>query len=278
MKFSIITASYNPGDKLVKTMNSILDQTFTDYQVIIKDGVSKDGSLGLLEEDSRLGEALATEKILVICQKDKSVYDAMNQAAEYVQGDYILYLNCGDVFFDKEVLERVTKYIDNAENSKTFLGKGAIFYGNTFCSRTGVMVHSAPKITGFTCYRNIPCHQSCFYSKNLIQEKKYDDSLKIRADYDHFLWAFYEKEAEFYYMDTVISDYEGGGISESKENQSLDKREHELIIKRYMKKSEIAKYKTIMFLTLAPLRRWIAESTALSGIYHRLKEMIYRNK
>lgn len=278
MKFSIITASYNPGDKLAKTMNSILDQTFTDYQVIIKDGVSKDGSLELLEDDSRLGEALATEKILVICQKDRNVYDAMNQAAEYVQGDYVLYLNCGDVFFDKQVLERVAKYIDSVEKSKTFLESGAVFYGNTFCSRTGVMVHSAPEITGFTCYRNIPCHQSCFYSKNLIKEKRYDDGFKIRADYDHFLWAFYEKKAKFYYMDIVVSDYEGGGISESKENLVLDKREHELVIKRYMKKSEIAKYKTIMFLTLAPFRRWIAESTALSGIYHRLKEMVYRNK
>jgi len=278
MKFSIITASYNPGDKLAKTMNSILDQTFTDYQVIIKDGVSKDGSLELLEDDSRLGEALATEKILVICQKDRNVYDAMNQAAEYVQGDYVLYLNCGDVFFDKQVLERVAKYIDSVEKSKTFLESGAVFYGNTFCSRTGVMVHSAPEITGFTCYRNIPCHQSCFYSKNLIKEKRYDDSFKIRADYDHFLWAFYKKKAKFYHMDIVVSDYEGGGISESKENMTLDKSEHELVIKRYMKKSEIAKYKTIMFLTLAPLRRWIAESTALSGIYHRLKEMVYRNK
>ena len=278
MKFSIITASYNPGDKLVKTINSILDQTFIDYQVIIKDGVSTDGSLEALEDDFRLGEALATEKILVICQKDKNVYEAMNQAAEYVQGDYVLYLNCGDVFFDEQVLERVAKYIDNAENSKTLLQKGVVFYGNTFCSRTGVMVHAAPEITGFTCYRNIPCHQSCFYSKNLIYEKKYDDSLKIRADYDHFLWAFYEKSAKFYHMDIVVSDYEGGGISESKENLTLDKTEHELVIKRYMKKSEIAKYKTIMFLTLAPLRRWIAESTALSGIYHRVKELVYRNK
>lgn len=276
MKFSIITASFNPGEKLVKTMNSILDQTFTDYQVIIKDGVSKDGSLSLLEQDVRIAEAMATERILVICQKDKSVYDAMNQASAYVHGEYVLYLNCGDVFYDKYVLEKVAKWMDDAETD--LQGKrqqNAIFYGNTFCSRTGVMVHSAPKITGFTCYRNIPCHQSCFYGRNLIEEKPYDTNLKIRADYDHFLWAFYKKKAAFQYMDIVISDYEGGGISESKENRAVDKTEHELIIRRYMKSSEIMKYKGIMLLSFAPLRRWIAESSALSGAYHKLKDKLY---
>ena len=99
--------------------------------------------------------------------------------------------------------------------------------------------------------------------------------MKIRADYDHFLWCFYQGRAAFRYLDIVIADYEGGGISEKKENQKTDKAEHELVIKRYMKGSEILKYKGIMLLTLAPLRRWIAESSSFSGIYHRIKNLIY---
>lgn len=273
MKFSIVTASFQPGVKLIKTINSILDQTFEDYEVVIKDGMSKDESLQLLEADDRVSQQIQSGRIQIIRQADKSVYDAMNQAYAYTKGEYILYLNCGDIFYDNQVLQKVAEEIDrhsvNGEN-------GAVFYGNTFCSRTGVLVHSSPKITGFTCYRNIPCHQSCFYKRELIGEKPYDTGLKIRADYDHFLWCFYEKKAAFYYVDMVISDYEGGGISESKENRKTDQKEHEIIIRRYMGKMEIAKYKLIMLATLAPLRRFIAESTMLSGVYHKLKNMLYR--
>ena len=76
-------------------------------------------------------------------------------------------------------------------------------------------------------------------------------------------------------MDIIISDYEGGGISEVKENRRLDQEEHELVTKRYMSAGELLKYKTIMLLTLAPLRRKLAEDSALSGLYHRLKSIIY---
>ena len=75
-----------------------------------------------------------------------------------------------------------------------------------------------------------------------------------------------------------MSDYEGGGISEMKENRNADKAEHELVIKRYMKMSEILKYKGIMLLTLAPLRRWIAESSSLSGIYTFVNNYLYHCK
>ena len=76
-------------------------------------------------------------------------------------------------------------------------------------------------------------------------------------------------------MDIIISDYEGGGISEVKENRRLDQEEHKLATKRYMSTGELLKYKTIMLLTLAPLRRKLAEDSALSGVYHRLKNIIY---
>ena len=300
MKFSIITASFEPGRKLIQTVENILDQTFDDYEVIIKDGGSRDGSIEEMMKVPRIRAAVEAGKVLVHVQEDKNVYDGMNQAFSLCQGDYLLFLNCGDFFHDAQVLEHVAEWIEKGlkkqsaeeqvkqqkenevkqekeskEGWKNRNAIPAIYYGNTFCSRTGAMVHSAPSISGFTCYRNIPCHQSCFYDRRLFEEKQYDISLKVRADYDHFLWCFYVKKASFQYMDIIISDYEGGGISEVKENRRLDQEEHKLVTKRYMSSGKLLKYKTIMLLTLAPLRRKLAEDSALSGVYHRFKNIIY---
>ena len=72
--------------------------------------------------------------------------------------------------------------------------------------------------------------------------------------------------------------YEGGGYSESRENQARDREEHRLITEKYMKKSELARYRAMMALTLAPLRRKMAESRALSGLYHSMKDKLYGRK
>lgn len=275
MKFSIITTSFNPGEKLLFTINSVLEQEFQDFEIIVKDGDSKDGAIEKLSQEEALQRAITQQKLKLLVQEDKNVYDGMNQALEACRGEYILFLNCGDKFHDRKVLAKIAEEID--ESSHEEKNTPVIYYGNTYCIRTKAMVHSAPKITGFTCYRNIPCHQSCFYDRRLFQKKKYDIKLKIRADYEHFLWCFYRGGAKFQYLDIVVADYEGGGISERRENRNIDKTEHKLVIKRYMKKSEILKYKGIMLLTLAPLRRWIAESSSLSGAYHRIKNILYKH-
>lgn len=295
MKFSIITTSFNPGEKLIFTINSILEQDFRGFEIIVKDGGSKDGSIENLKREEAVKRAIEEQRLKLILKEDQNVYDGMNQALEVCRGEYILFLNCGDRFHDRGVLTAVaeetnrrtkvesTKVTKAAKQTEEENDKGycagdvpVIYYGNTYCMRTGAMVHSAPEITGFTCFRNIPCHQSCFYDRRLFQDKKYDINLKIRADYDHFLWCFYQGNAKFQYMDFVVADYEGGGISESRENQETDKAEHELVLRRYMKCGEIWRYKGIMLLTLAPLRRWIAESSRFSGMYHRVKDLIYR--
>lgn len=298
MRFSIIVVCLNPGEKLNQTMESILSQTCQDFEVIVKDGGSRDGSVEALKKKAGISE---NQRIRIFAEKDSGIYDAMNQAVSYAQGEFILFMNCGDVFFDKEVLAQIDNYIKaearqdspkaapstkERPSSKTTLteqevpatGKNLdnlILYGNTYSEKNNVVIASPPRITGFTCYRNIPCHQSCVYAARLCKEKPYDLQYKIRADYDHFLWCYYVAGAKMTAMDLTVASYEGGGFSENKKNLKQDKQEHKRITATYMKKGELFQYRLLLWCTLAPLRRWMAESPVFSSVYHRIKEKIY---
>lgn len=262
--FSIIVVALNPGNKLKKTIESIVGQTYSDYEILLKDGGSTDGSI----ENIKM---LNDSHLVIKSQKDSGIYDAMNQAVVEARGRYVLFLNCGDTFYNKEVLHRTQQEIERRKNEKG----PKIFYGNTYAERTASMVMSPPSITGFTCYRNIPCHQSCFYQRSLLEEKKYDPDYRIRADYEHFLWCFYKAHAKLYFMDIPIASYEGGGYSESAINKKRDREEHKLITKVYMNGGELLKYKVIMAITLAPLRRFLGENEKLAVFYNGVKRALY---
>ena len=107
MKFSIIVVCLNPGTKLNQTLDSILAQTCPDFEVIVKDGGSRDGSIESMRTDGR---------IHLYQEPDHSIYEAMNQAVSHVTGDYILFLNCGDLFYDKEVLAHTAQFMEQHWN------------------------------------------------------------------------------------------------------------------------------------------------------------------
>jgi hypothetical protein len=206
-------------------------------------------------------------------EPDSGIYDAMNQAVAKVQGEYILFLNCGDVFYDEKVLERAAERIEREQGEAPL-----VLYGDTYGVKNDVLIASPKKIDGFACYRNIPCHQSCFYATKLCREKPFNLTYRIRADYDHFLWCYYQAKAKMVYMDSVVSAYEGGGYSESRENRRRDKEEHREITEQYMSPAELAGYRRAMRMTLAPVRSFLAENRLTSGIYHWLKDCIYHHK
>lgn len=292
MRFSVIVVCLNPGTKLQTTMDSILGQTCRDFEVIIKDGGSTDGSVepwklftqkadnAAVQEDS--GGVLSGEYMMPLegtvrffQEKDRGIYDAMNQAVVHADGEFVLFLNCGDRFPDERVLERTAAVIDAQIKAGADREK-LVLYGDTYSEKNDVTIPSPPAITGFTCYRNIPCHQSCFYSISLCREKPYDQEFRIRADYDHFLWCFYRAGAKFVYMEFPVASYEGDGYSESRENRMRDRQEHRLIVQNYMGKTELFRYRAVMACTLAPLRTAMAESRIFSGAYQWVKSKVYR--
>lgn len=264
IKFSIIVVCLNPGEKLNQTLDSILQQTYSNYEIVVKDGGSKDGSIERMRQD---------EHIRLYNEKDTSIYEAMNQAVAHAEGDFVIFMNCGDFFHHNTVLEETARRVEQ-EGTK----ENMVLYGDTYSEKNDVLIVSAPEITGFTCYRNIPCHQSCFYATKLCKDKPYDAGYRIRADYDHFLWCYYVAKAKMIRLNMTVSSYEGGGYSENKANQKRDKEEHKQITSTYMSKAELFKHRAIMLCTLAPLRRFLAENKVFSEAYHWLKEMVYRRQ
>lgn len=255
VRFTVITVTYNAGNKLKETVTDVLKQTYDNYEIVIKDGLSKDGSLELLPK---------SDKIRLQSCKDRGIYDAMNQAVDMAEGDYIIFMNCGDYFYDDNVLQNVADMIEKQP------GKG-IYYGDVYSRISQAVDHATPEITDFVCFRHIPCHQACVFAKELFAEKAFNLEYRIRADYEFFLRQYYQKGIRPLYTEIVIADYEGGGYSETKENLKRDRQEHREITSMYMKKSKLFVYRFIMFITLQPLRRRIAQNKHLAGAYDRVK-------
>ena len=279
--FSIIVVTLNPGDKLQKTIESIRAQVCRDYQVVVKDGGSKDDSVDELKKmrDAGLDGADRDfwDRVEIFEEPDKSIYEGMNQATKYAKGRYFYFLNCGDYFYDEKVLDRLKQEISRSEQAwESAVPK--IFYGDIYDALRDVRVASNPRIDGFGCYRNVPCHQACIYDAVLFQERGYEPKYRVRGDYEHFLWCFYVKKASTVYLPVVIASYEGGGFSETKENRKRSAGEHKEITAKYMTAGELFRYRGILLLTLSPLRTKMAESPVMSGLYNRVKGLLYGRK
>ncbi|WP_026671165.1 glycosyltransferase [Butyrivibrio sp. AD3002] len=284
--FTIIVVSYNAGEDLLKTLKSIKMQTFKDVSIVIKDGGSTDGSYEkareFLSDDEKCGRAL------FIKGKDHGIYDAMNIAVSAVKEEagnkakdtepgFIYFLNCGDIFSNSKVLQKVHSKIKlDEKNSGTIVP--SIYYGDIYEMKTSQRVSSVPKINDFACYRNVPSHQACFYDERLMYRYAFDTVWKVRADYEHFLRCIYVEKALAIYMNLLIADYEGGGFSETRENRKVSETERQQIIHLYLSKKQIQKFDLIRKLTLAPLRTKIAENPKTAGAYNKVKSLVYKLK
>lgn len=261
MKFSIITVCLNSGDKLLKTIENILKQTYKDFEVVVKDGGSTDDSLLPVK-------SLCDDRVKVFCEPDKGIYDAMNRAVELASGDYVLFLNAGDCFYSGNVLEQISKRELPLTNT--------IAYGDTFFSKTGALSKAAPVITGSVCYRNIPCHQAILYSRDTLMERGFDTSYRIRADFEHFAYSFFKASRNFVYLNIPICIYEGGGFSETKENRRLDKEEYNRAVKTNIPLKNRFLYRATLILTLHKFRKLLADNPKTAGFYQKIKGRFYQ--
>ena len=280
--FSIVIVSLNPGQKLVKTLQSVLRQEYGNFEIILKDGGSTDGSLNEGADGSLSvawpGQSVSDSRVHIFRSPDKGIYDGMNQALAHINGDYVLFLNCGDSLYDSRVLSRVAERIEKAEGERDtrLRARPFLFYGDQYNEKQRSRVCSAPKLNDFACYRNVPCHQVCFYDASLFWERGYDTDFRVRGDYEHFLYCIYERGAEAVHLPVIVSSYEGGGFSETRENRKRSELEHRVITRYYLGRRKSACYAAVMLATLAPVRTKIAENPSLAKGYNAVKAAIYR--
>ena len=293
IKFIVIMVSYNAGEGMLKTFESIKNQAYKNVELIIKDGGSTDGSLEMLKEEYE-GESLL-DRAIIISEPDSGIYDAMNDAVDAIpdkaltsdrECSFVYFLNCGDVFADEEVLEKVAKAIsekfeedrNNKKASRDERTRLTLFYGDIIDKKTGQHVSSSPVIDDFACYRNVPCHQAVFYDVAIMKNERFDTKWKVRADYEHFLRCRYIENAETIYIDTTIAIYEGGGFSETAENKKVSETERKQIIAMYLSEDQIFKYDVIRWVTLAPLRTKLADNPATAEAYNKFRTWLYSRK
>ena len=269
MKFSVIIVSLNAGEKLYDTVMSALSQKDADLEIVIKDGLSSDGSMRKIRE-------LADPRIRIYEQKDTGIYDGMNQAISYAEGDFYIFMNCGDHFYDEGVLSRFKKaakeyIIASGEPSEA---NPLILYGSRYSSLTKNVEYISPKITPLVCYRNIPCHQAICYSRYCFAKRLYKPEYRVRADYEHFLWSVLKNHTATVYVEEPVCRYEGGGYSESKKNIKRSADEHKEITHMYLTAWQLFYCRMYMIVTLQPLRHALS-SGPLSGVYNSLVKKIY---
>ena len=211
MKFSIITVNYNHRDGLIKTIESVINQTFTDYEYIIIDGGSNDGSLDIIKE-------YHDQITYWVSEQDKGVYNAMNKGIAQAHGDYINFMNSGDTFYNNHVLENVRELMDNSD---FIIGKD---YNQDPETRETFTTILPTRLSMAAFYMWTLPHQSAFICRSLFSKSLYDENLRIVAD-----WKFYMEKIVFegkkvQMLDLVISNREQGGMSVSQSNKTIEER------------------------------------------------------
>ena len=187
IKFSIITVCLNAGNDLLETVESTLKQSYDEFEIIVKDGFSKDGSIEKLPQN---------KKVCVYQERDKNVYDAMNQAIAYATGDYCLFINAGDTLYEPSILQQIADFIE--ENP------GDFYYGKSYTLSSGVMNYGPEKITKYFCYRTTMCHQAMVIKTSYLKERGYLTQYKITADREWMVYAFVQAKMRFVRMPMVV--------------------------------------------------------------------------
>ena len=223
IKFSIVTVCLNAENTILETIVSVIQQTYVDYEYIIWDGVSEDGTLEIIKENAK--EA----PICFFSEKDSGLYNAMNKAVKKCKGDYVLFLNSGDAFADREVLSDVANRIDKDEI------KADLYFGNVLRRKEeGTFLetyHGKEIVLRLLLAGRMPCHQVIFAKTEILRKYPFDERYSITADYN-FLMKCRKFKHTIKYIDRVISCFDcTQGISATDSNLEEMRRQDDASMK-----------------------------------------------
>lgn len=249
MRLSIITINYNNLDGLKKTIESVLSQSFKDYEWIVIDGGSTDGSREFIETNQ-------SHFVFWCCEPDNGIYNAINKGIAHANGDYLQFLNSGDWLYDSTTLEKAFTQIDN---------KYDIYYGNMVQVNDGNKLNPIiyPDELGFFFfpYNNI-CHQATFYRHTLFDNNPYDESFSIVSDWAMNLNLLF-KGCTFKHLNQNIVYYDNRGRSSA--TDSIHHAERTVAFAKYVPQQlqiDVKKYeKNYHFSRHRKSTRWIMDKT-----------------
>lgn len=218
---SIITINYNNATGLEKTIKSVKNQTYQDYEHIIIDGNSTDGSKEIIDKYKNSFNYWISEP-------DSGVYNAMNKGIKVSKGDFLFFLNSGDRLYDRDVLNKV---------SKEFNEKIDIYYGQLTLDNNAEeeTIINPPRILSFDFFltNTIP-HQAVFTRKKIFKKVGcFTESLQIVSDWEFFLLSIFKFNTKYKKIDIIISRYDTTGISSIPENKRLFATERKHVLKKH---------------------------------------------
>lgn len=211
---SIIVVSLNTKKKFIRTIKSITDQTYKKKEIIVIDGKSTDGTIKILNK-------LKNFFFKIVVEKDKGIYDAMNKGSKLASGDWITFMNSGDIFYNKKILSNIFKQK---------LIKKDIIFGDTLVKNHSMKYISKGKnFTNKTIVMPF-CHQSAIVRSEIVKKNKFSLKYKYSSDFEFFIKCFLRKK-NFYNCNLIISEVLGGGVSDVRRQDVYN--ENIKIIKNY---------------------------------------------
>ena len=204
-KISVVIAVFNGARTIARTLDSLRSQTFKDFELVIKDAQSTDGTMDIV---ARYADIPGPR----IVSKDGGIFDAWNQAVEAASGEWICFLGADDYLWDETVLARFARALDGA-----YPKHGYVYGVERIVSTTGRVLESFgepwEKVGHRQRYENVVPHRGMMHHRSLFKEHgPFDTSFRIAGDYE-FLRRELLRRAPLFLPDLVVVGGEWGGVS-----------------------------------------------------------------
>ena len=245
MKLSIITVNLNNLEGLKKTYESVVCQTFTDYEWLVIDGGSTDGSREFIEQHQ--------DKFAYWCSEpDKGIYNAMNKGIVKAKGEYLNFMNSGDCFACKETLSGVFNKSRKEDILYGYMPIGHID-GNFFPSNA-----MKDKVCWFDLYSDTFPHQASFIRRTLFDlVGLYDEELKVVSDSRWFAMAILNYGATYKFLPYKIAIFEGKGLCQTSDFSSEKPKQRDGIFPDYITDEDILNLTVMSIIQSSRLTRFL---------------------
>jgi glycosyltransferase involved in cell wall biosynthesis len=219
-KISVITVNYNDKEGLKKTIKSVINQTWQDFEFIVIDGGSTDGGTQVIDEYKDRIDYWVSEP-------DSGVYNAMNKGIILAQSEFLIFMNSGDTFYNEKVLQEIENQL--TENYD-------IYYGDCYKVKTSsIRKKTYPEKLSFSFfYSSGLCHQTTFIRRNLFHTIfLYNEEYKIASDWEFFIYAICHKNVPYKYLNATISNFDFTGISSIAKHKHVSEEERKNTLEKY---------------------------------------------